>query len=101
MTTNVSRLDTLLAFKTIGLMPGLSASERRVACAIVEHFHRADGQCEPGADRLAWLLGLDRSTVLRATAALHRRRLVLRIRHGGRSQRNSYEPNWDLLREAA
>ena len=36
---------------------------------------------------------------MRATAALHRRRLVLRIRHGGRSQRNSYEPNWDLLRE--
>jgi hypothetical protein len=90
-------LQTLLAFKVISLMPGLSVAARRVACAIIDHFNRFDGQCDPSVTRLALLLGLHRRTVLRAIDELDSRALILKERHGGLSQRNSYEPIWDLL----
>jgi hypothetical protein len=99
MTADVSNLKTLLAFKALLLLPNLSLSERRVGAALVDHFNRRDGRCDPGVDRMSALLGLDRSTVLRAVASLHRRRICKRVRHGGKSQRNSYEPNWELLGE--
>lgn len=93
----VAPIETLLAFKAVALMPGLSAGEKRVAGAIIEHFNRASGRCDPGVGRLAGLLGLDRTTVLRAISSLHRRGIIVRTPHGGRSQRNSYEPNWEFL----
>lgn len=65
----------------------------------MEHFNRTHGRCDPGVDRIGKLIGIDRSTVLRALSLLHKRGVILRVRHGGRSRRNSYEPNWELLRE--
>jgi hypothetical protein len=99
MSRGVSSLEALLAFKALLLLPNLSLSERRVAGILVDHFNRRDGRCDPGVDRMSELLGLDRSTVLRAVVSLHRRRICNRVRHGGKSQRNSYEPNWELLGE--
>ena len=92
-------LDTLLAFKALALMPGLTHSDRRVGAAIVEHFSRATARCDPGVGRLCRLLGLDRSTVFRSLANLDRSQVIVRTRHGGRSLRNSYEPNWTLFRQ--
>lgn len=95
----VRPLDTLIAFKVFAIMPGLSVAERRVAGAIVDHFNRKSGRCDPSIDRLALLLELDRGTVIRALKRLHDLKLLLRLRHGGRSQRNRYQPCWQRLRE--
>jgi predicted transcriptional regulator len=92
-------LDTLLAYKAIAIVAGLSASDRRVAGAILDHFNHKDGRCDPGIERLADLLDLHIRTVLRAVDELDRRGLILKDRHGGRSLRNNYEPNWSKFRE--
>lgn len=97
-TMELQPLDILLAFKAMAIMPDLSAAERRVAGAIVDHFNRRDCRCDPGIDRLADLLSLDRRTVLRSVARLHRLGLVAKKRHGGRLLRNSYEPVWERFR---
>lgn len=95
----VKPLDTLIAYKVLAVMPGLTAAERRVAGAIIDHFNREDDRCDPGIERLAQLLRLDRRTVFRAVETLDRLGLILKDRHGGRSLRNSYEPVWDKFRE--
>ena len=94
-------LDTLLAFKALALMPGMTLAQVRVAAAIVDHFNRRNTRCDPGVERLTVLLGLDRSTVIRAIDRLHRAGIIVRIRHGGFFQRNRYEPAWDVLIEFA
>lgn len=93
------RLDTLLAFKAIGLLDCLSATEKRVGIAIVDSFNRRTGQCDPGFDRIAHLLGISRRTVIRAVNRLESARVLVRRRHGGNSHRNSYEPNWLQFRQ--
>jgi hypothetical protein len=95
----IKPLDTLIAYKVLAIIPGLTASERRVAGAIIDHFNRVDDRCDPGIERLARLLRLDRRTVFRAVETLDRLGLILKDRHGGRSLRNSYEPVWDKFRE--
>ena len=95
----IEPLDMLLAYKAIALMPGFSASERRVAGAIIDHFNRKDERCDPSVDRIASLLGVDRRTVLRAVDALDRAGVILKDRHGGRMMRNSYEPDWERFRK--
>jgi predicted transcriptional regulator len=95
----VTPLQKLLATKAIALMPGLSTSERRVAVAIIDHFRREDGRCDPGIDRLAEELDIDRRTVLRSVHKLDRLEIVHKDRHQGRYRTNSYEPNWKRLDE--
>src|SRR5437763_517826 len=90
-------LHTLLACKVMALEPALSAAAKQVGAAIIEHYNRQDGRCDPGVERLSSLLDLDRSTILRSVAALHKADLIIKTRHGGRSQTNSYEPNWERL----
>ena len=97
--TRVTSLDTLLAYKAICLMDHLSPAERRVLAAIIDHFNRKDGECDPSIDRLAKLLGLHRRTILRAVERLDETRLIVRVVHGGKHQRNSYEPAWPLFQE--
>lgn len=92
-------LDTLIAYKVIAIVPGLSSADRRVAGAILDHFNHETGRCDPSIDRLADLLDLDRRTVLRAVRTLDQFGLILKDRHGGRSLRNSYEPAWEKFRE--
>jgi hypothetical protein len=55
-------LDTLIAFKIICLSEDLSPTGRRVAAALIEHFNRRTGRCDPSHARIAALLGVE-STV--------------------------------------
>jgi hypothetical protein len=95
----VKALDTLLAIKVINLMPGLRQSDRRVGAALIEHYNRKTGRCDPGIGRLAEVLGLCTRTIIRSTQALETCRLFRKVRHGGYSNRNSYEPNWARFAE--
>lgn len=97
---NLSGKDTLLAFKAIALAEILSTAEKRVAAAIVDHFNRNTGQCDPGINRLARLLQISRSSVIRAIAKLERTGFLQRTRHGGHFHRNSYEPSWARFEDA-
>jgi hypothetical protein len=93
------RLDTTLAFKAIGLDESLSGADKRVAVAIIDSFNRKTGQCDPSFDRIAHLVGTSRRTVIRAVKRLETARYMRKCRHGGKSHRNSYEPNWPRFRE--
>jgi predicted transcriptional regulator len=86
--------NTLLAHKAISLASELSNSEKRVAAAIIDHFNRRTGQCDPSLDCIAELIGMSRRTVIRATDRLQKLGFIRRIRHGGHYHRNSYEPVW-------
>jgi predicted transcriptional regulator len=90
----VRPLDTLIAIKVINLMPGLRQSDRRVGATLIEHFNRRTGRCDPGLNRLAEMLGLCVRTIIRSTQRLETVGLFRKVRHGGYSNRNSYEPNW-------
>jgi hypothetical protein len=83
----------------INLMPGLRQSDRRLAVALIEHFNRKTGRCDPGIDRLANLLGYCERTVIRATQKPEKAGLFRKVRHGGYSNRNKYEPNWSRFAE--
>jgi flagellar hook-associated protein FlgK len=93
------RLDILIAFKSIGLAPELSVTERRVAGALIDHFNRKTTQCDPSYDTLAILLSVDRRTIIRSVNRLVRLRYFRRTRHGGNFHRNFYEPLWPRFRE--
>lgn len=95
----VKPLEKLLAFKALALAKGLSVSERRVAAAIVDHFNGISGRCDPSIDCLAEELGIDRRTVIRCVRKLDRLEIIFKDRHQGRHRTNSYEPNWQKLRE--
>ncbi len=99
----VKENDILFAYKALSIVGGLSANARRVAGAIIDHFNRRTGQCDPSVDRLATLLGVNRATVLRATAELcgtdnDGGPFFLRKSHGGKFHRASYSPNWSKFR---
>jgi predicted transcriptional regulator len=87
-------VNTLIAHKAINLAAELSNSEKRVAGAIIDHFNRRTGQCDPSLDCIAELIGMSRRTVIRATDRLQKLGFIRRIRHGGKFHRNSYEPVW-------
>lgn len=93
-TMAIQALTTLIAHKAINLATELSNSEKRVAGAIIDHFNRRTGQCDPSLDGLAELIGMSRRTVIRAAGRLQKLGLIRRIRHGGHFHRNSYEPVW-------
>ena len=86
--------NTLIAHKAISLAAELSNSEKRVAAAIIDHFNRRTGQCDPSLDCIAELIGMSRRTVIRATGRLQKLGFIRRSRHGGHYHRNSYEPVW-------
>ncbi|MBN9011138.1 MAG: helix-turn-helix domain-containing protein, partial [Rhizobiales bacterium] len=91
--------DITIAHKTINLAGELSTAEKAVAGCIIEHVNRKDGRCDPGIDRIAMLTGLHRRTVIRAVDRLDQLHFIEKERHGSRSLRNSYLPNWPLFRE--
>lgn len=95
----VQPLDTLLAMKVLALHEGLRNSDRVVACILIEHFNRRTGRLDPSIERMATLAGLHIRTVIRAIERLVRLRLFRKVRHGGYSNRNRYEPNWQLFAE--
>jgi hypothetical protein len=95
----VKALDTLLAIKVINLVPGLRQSDRRVGVALIEHFNRKTGRCDPSLGRIAGLLGYCTRTIIRSTQKLESIGLFQKVRHGGYTNRNSYEPNWPRFAE--
>ncbi|PSO19524.1 hypothetical protein C7G42_14840 [Bradyrhizobium sp. MOS003] len=97
---SVTPLETLLAHKVINLAAELSGAEKRVAGALIDHFNRRTGQCDPSLNTLADLIGMSRRTVMRAVARLERLSFFRKVRHGGKFHRNSYEPIWSSFREA-
>ena len=92
-------LDILIAFKSIGLAPDLSVTDKRVAIALLDHFNRQTTQCDPSLDTLATLLGIHRRTVIRSVNRLVLFKYFRRIRHGGKFHRNFYQPLWPRFRE--
>lgn len=91
--------DLLFAYMALTLVAGLSGSERRVAGAILDHFNKKTGQCDPGGDRIATMLGIERRTVVMATKRLCGEfGFFVKISHGGNSHRASYRPQWDNFR---
>src|ERR1700739_2163451 len=97
----VRPLDTLLAIKAINVAPDLKARDKQVACALIDHFNRKTGQCDPGLERIAELLQVSTRTVMRSIERLEKARLFRVTRHGGHCNRNSYEPRWDRFQEFA
>ena len=79
-------------------MSGVTEATKRVAGAIIDHFNKRTGQCDPSIERLATLLGIDRATVMRATDKLHELGLIEKASHGGKAHRARYLPNWDRFR---
>ncbi|QND73646.1 helix-turn-helix domain-containing protein [Tardiphaga robiniae] len=90
--------DTFIAHKAINLSDDMSATEKRVAATILDHFNRKTGQCDPSLDTIAKLLGVHRRTVIRAVNSLVKRGYLRKQRHGGHFHRNSYLPVWDRFR---
>lgn len=95
----VEPLETLLACKHLNFMGNLRPSDRRVLALIIEHFNRRKNRCDPGLNRLASLLGISRRTVIRSIKRLETIGLLKKVRHGGLSHRNRYEPNWARFAE--
>jgi hypothetical protein len=91
--------DILIALKAINLTPSLGNRDRSVAAALLDHFNRRTGQCDPGIKRLSGLLGISERTIFRSLKRIEADRLFKRVRHGGHLNRNSYEPNWQRFRE--
>ncbi|WP_242219420.1 hypothetical protein [Shinella zoogloeoides] len=90
--------DVLFAHKALNLMPGITDATRRVAGAIIDHFNKLHGQCDPGVERISRMLDIDRATVIRATDKLHELGLVTKVSHGGKAHRAAYLPNWERFR---
>jgi len=95
----VMPLDILIAHKAINLSTALSNSDKRVAGALLDHFNRKTGQCDPGQKTVAELIGMSRRTVIRSVERLVRLGLFRKIRHGGKYHRNKYEPMWSAFRK--
>src|SRR5262245_43426466 len=93
------KLDTTIAHKIINLMPELTVTDKRVAAAIIEHFNRKTGRCDPGLSRLASLVGVSRRTVIRSISSIERTGVIRVVHHGGHFQRNRYQPVWSRFRE--
>ncbi|OHV26596.1 helix-turn-helix domain-containing protein [Rhizobium sp. RMa-01] len=91
----------LFAHKALNIMSGVTEATKRVAGAIIDHFNKRTGQCDPSIERLATLLGIDRATVIRATEKLHELGFIEKVSHGGKAHRASYLPNWDRFRAIA
>lgn len=93
------RHDVAIGRKALLIAPGLSAADMRVGGAILDHFNKKTGQCDPSIARLAAMLGIDEKTVRRATNELCKRSLFQKSSHGGKSFRAAYRPQWSAFRQ--
>ncbi|NTF69595.1 hypothetical protein [Rhizobium rhizogenes] len=94
-----SALDIAVARRALGLCTGISGGALNVGFALLEHFNRKTGQCDPSVVRLATMLGLAEATIKRATKELcDVHKLFQKSSHGGLSNRASYRPNWGRMR---
>jgi hypothetical protein len=93
------KYDMTFAMKAIGLSEHLNGSDKRVALAILDHFNRRSGRCDPSRETLGKLLNIAPRTVSRSLLKLAKTRLFKVSRHGGHFNCNSYQPNWRLYRD--
>jgi hypothetical protein len=91
--------DPLMALKMLLLCEDLTLAERRVGAALIDHRNHRTGRCDPGLETLSRELGIGRRTVIRANAALEKKGLLRKRRHGGYFHRNGYEFNWERFRD--
>lgn len=93
--------NILFAYKAVSFAPRLSATARRVAGTILGHYNHRTGRCDPSVGRIAKMLGVDRSTVLRATKELCEGELKFFVKrsHGGHSHCASYAPQWVVFNQ--
>jgi hypothetical protein len=95
----VKPIDTLLAIKVLSYAPGLTANARAVGALLIDRYNRKTGQCDPGLESIATHVGINIRTVMRSVRQLETAGLLRKLRHGGNSNRNQYEPNWQRFRE--
>jgi DNA-binding MarR family transcriptional regulator len=96
----IKAIDTLLAIKVMNVIDGLTPTDRQVGVALLEHYNRRTGQCDPSNSRIAELLRVSSRTVIRATKRLEDAALFIKVRHGGYGNRNSYTPNWQRFADS-
>lgn len=94
----IQKYDMTFAMKAIGLSEQLNAADKRVAFAILDHYNRRTGRCDPSRETLGKVLNVAERTISRANAKFTKTGLFKVIRHGGHYNCNSYEPNWQLYR---
>jgi hypothetical protein len=94
----VRKGDITIAFKAIALSD-LPTGHKRVATALLDHFNRATGRCDPSMETLSLLLQISRRSVVRAINRLIRERYFERDRHAGNFHCNQYYPVWETFRE--
>lgn len=92
--------DLTIAFKVIALSNSLSECQKRVGAALLDHFNRKTGRCDPSLATLAAILGISRRTVVRAVKDLAAFGFIKKVRHRGNHQTNQYTPVWPRFREA-
>ena len=92
--------DLYFGFMAFHALADLTGNERRVAFAILQHYNKRDGRCDPSGERLAALLDMDRTSVVKATARLCKVfGLFEKVSHGGHNHCASYRPQWQRYRE--
>lgn len=93
--------STLFGYKALAIVSGLSATARRVGGAILDHYNRKTGRCDPSADRIARLLEIHPVSVRKATAELanYDPPLISKSSHAGRSNCAKYTPNFEAFRK--
>lgn len=92
------KLDIILALKAIALADNATASEKRIAAALLDHFNRKTGRCDPSYETIAAILSINVRTVGRGITKFAKIDFFKVITHGGVRQCNSYQPNWPLFR---
>lgn len=93
----VRKGDITIAFKAIA-MSQLPAAHKRVGAALLDHYNRATGRCDPSMETLSLLLQISRRSVVRAISRLIRENYFRRDRHAGNFHCNQYYPVWDTFR---
>jgi hypothetical protein len=92
------KFDVTFAMKAIGLSDRLNGTDKRVGLAILDHYNRRTGRCDPSRTTLAELLQITTRSVTRSIARITKADLFRVIRHGGHNNCNSYQPNWKTYR---
>jgi DnaA N-terminal domain len=93
-----NKLDITLALKAIALANNATAAEKRIAAAVLDHFNRKTGRCDPSYETIAAILSINVRTVGRGITKFAKINFFKVIIHGGVRQCNSYQPNWPLFR---
>jgi hypothetical protein len=93
------KFDMTFALKAISLSREVTGTDKRISAALLDHFNRKTGRCDPSYDTLAKLLGINRRTVGRGIKKAVKAKLFTMITHGGINNCNAYQPSWIYYRE--